>query len=33
MFAFKEEVEGGRSVSPDLGCELASSSLLFFGSA
>jgi hypothetical protein len=30
MFAFKEEEEGGRFVSPDLGCELASSSKLVF---
>lgn len=30
MFAFKEEDEGGCFVSPDLGCELASSSKLVF---
>jgi hypothetical protein len=29
-FAFKEEVEGGHSVSPNLGCELASLSRLGF---
>jgi hypothetical protein len=30
MFALKEEEEGGRFVSPNLGCELASSSKLVF---
>ncbi len=30
MFAFKEEEEGGRFVSPNLGCELASLSKLVF---
>jgi hypothetical protein len=30
MFAFKEEEEDGRSISLDLGCELANSSRLVF---